>query len=444
MPAYHRAFYAIRAGVPEADAVAAGCLNDAMNRADDFSFNRIASCCRSHWGEALPGVILEIINEHQRLTTTVCGPWDPEVDKIFRLQEAGMVTPARKAMESTGIPDTEDADRQALIAWLRGRQAVLEERLDDAKRDWLNCLKLLKWRKHRHLAAEIMLDLARVHGIQQEFARETRCIRIAEYMVRNSRRPGLVERSHIRIMESALEKGNLQQVIARITAVLQPMGFEEDSRQLALVCCYGLIVAGRMDKPLQALYYGRELMQLRDAIPFEYLGRCRLAMEELRSWQPDMTESGINALLAREAEVLAEFENHPPETGGFSDGILRFFRFSQCLCDRVTMNAGVDDDAPREHNAERLKEAMRLAQGIGDERRWSRLARQLSRRKDGDIPDDPEYPPGYFKWLNRWTQSDTRETLIAMIATGMERMFGITRGFFLELRNGVWQWLDTW
>lgn len=445
---YDRAFYLLNADLPDREdkeTVLCEYLKITLERVDDFGFERIMALCRSHWQDDLPPKIRSIEKLHHKISTSIADPWSRDIQTVLFLQETGESCQAQNTLAHLESSKSKYLRTPAMKTWLNGRQALLEHRTDDAKRFFLDSLKAVQRHSNRYLAAEIMLDLSRLHGIEHRYVREQRCLRIAEFLVREGQRPRIRELLNVRAMESALDRGDLQRVISRISMILDRTGSGVSARELSVACCFGIIVAGRMDKPVQALYYARELLQLVEVIPAEYLSRCRIAFGELRFWDPEKAAIGADTIFKRETALLKRYNTHPIPLEKLDSGIIRFFRFSQCLCDRLL--SGTTDFQGKISNdyTERIKDAMLIAQRISDDRRWSRLAKELVRNTQSDpIYSDSQYPSGYFKWLNRWLQSTDRDALIRSIGAGLEEMFGIQQGFLLELRNNTWQWRDNW
>lgn len=363
-------------------------------------------------------------------------------------QETGMDSAAAEMLHLYFAAESPDAVTQAENMWLNGRQALCRGDAAQARMLFLKALCQLDRHGNRALSSRIMLDIARLHGINGNPVRESRCLRIAEYLLKRGYREEINGAAILYRIEMLLETGRLDSAAAYIHRLLE--NSPNNSRRYAFaVCAYGgAMIATRVNRPAESVRYLREILRDPESIPAELLGRIWILLNDR------IFDS--NSYIRRERTRFDYFMlrrepgNWKRMPGYGTDrpipeitGQALFLRQSQVVADRLM--EGMNDIRETAFDRERSARAARsIAERIGDNPRLIRSTRLLL-KFPGDR--DTSCTSLHGELLNFYQDLfDARslENYTGCLSRYLRRIAGIDSGVFVINRDGFWQWSDVW
>ncbi|MCD4653175.1 hypothetical protein K8T06_04505, partial [bacterium] len=435
-------------------------IDESIGKIDDQGTDNLIKLCYKNWPEGLPETIKNKEFEFRNIlegqteidvknTVHVCIETDSFNRRgkiILLLQELGLYFAAGQALADINKEEKLNSRDQAYLSWLIGRQDLLNGDLEKSSICFQQALSALERHIDRVMAIEIMLDLGRLHGLQGIFNKEETSIRVARHLLRNGTRPLLNEKIQLYHLEALLESGKNSAALQMIALMLEKPQSASNSRLLVLACYFGLKLASRLNRPREAFSYADELILLAEDAPSEILTRCKFAFIDLMPWDGERAETGRKVFQDKIDSVLKKIGvKAKTETGDLTRSQMEFLRQKQAICDMLLAGAEKKRRKYPEVARKDLREALKIANCIRDERRWTLIARCLAGIDNRELPSTiGMYPDGYVKWLNTLMQADSYEDFLGTVKLGLKKMLSIERAVFVIQQNGVWHWSDGW
>ncbi len=492
---------ALKARVPEAESITLKALHCAFLQVDDRRVEELLTICSEIWPESLPDAVklkkaefaylngsysaaLEMIDtllnpddqcrqqaqvlrvqiqarqrsdfplfkELKRLTQEGFSPSvlrDLMVIAVFRSQELGMESLAADLLDEYCPTEADDASHKVENLWLRGRQALMHGNPAEAISTLQQALRSLKRHENRALGAHILLDIARLHGINGNILREARCLRAVQHLLKRGFRDHLQGMLTLCRMDMLFESGQLNAVAGLILQLFKDYPAFSRPFLFATSAYGGALLAIRLDRETESLRYLDEVFRNPELIPGELLTRIYFALtdpvyqnhQQLNKWQ------SVIRTICRESlfGVESSDERDTCDIGAQStQSQVEFLRQSQIIFDRIMNGEGSGGVLGPENRSNQLRKALDLAERIADSNRWSRAAKLLLAipgEKSMVVPDSAGHAALFIQDL---INVNSMDEFITCVHENMRRLFDIYSGTWVVRCERSWHWCDSW
>jgi two-component system, NtrC family, response regulator PilR len=357
-------------------------------------------------------------------------------------QETGFISGARKLLESCQIKTPRNVTAAAEFDWLQGRFSLLNGNTKQALQYLQNALISIEKHINRFLAACIMLDIARVHGIRGNTIREGNCLRIVEHLIHRGKREYLHGKLTLYHLDQAFETGNLKDAGRIIYNVLQTFPFESGRFHMAVAAYGGLVLANRLGCITRSASYLDELIRLDRTIPGELLLRIHIALDDVLP-QDNHQRVQLRHTIDQYVKQRRDFsgsDHHTEEYREITYSMAMFLRQSQRVCDLLLneyRNANV-------RCPEKLEQARWLAERIRDQKRCTEL-KQLSTAQSAVHAEVRQTKYGcYDFFIDKFFNVHSWDQFHNAVQLFFSETFGIGSGIYLVNRENRWVWSDAW
>jgi len=431
--------FAVNADVSKSLSIAVDAVKKSIYRIDDQLTQDLLDVCMVFWSspDTLPPEIHELETCFLEITSgqDSCKTF---TEQIIQLQDTGLT---EDAAEQLKLMDEKTDLKPVERVWLCSRQKLLEGDLTAAKTLISQALGMVDRHLYRGLTAMMLLDLGKIYGISGKPDKEERCIALARYFTRNGRRPHLNRLINIRNLEAKLESGENGQALKMISRLFKMAAENGWTDAMISGCCFGLRLAARLNRPGEAFQYADELLLMVDMIPDSLVQHCRLAIEDIKSWDSNRYSKGVQLLKIRAEKTCAANTLLLKES--YTVNELLFMRFSHLACDRYC-HMSIEEKRP-EYARDLFLKSKAIALNIEDDRRWMKTVKHLS-TLPADVTDDTsaDYPAGYIGWLHGLLESSHLDELLQKVRRGIQDMFSIKSASFVIERRGRWIWMNEW
>lgn len=364
------------------------------------------------------------------------------IEIVVRCQESGCTSGARELLETHHFKKPQNETAAAEYAWLRGRFSLLNGDTEKAIQYLQNALMHIEKHINRSLAACIMLDIARIHGIRGNSIREGNCLRLVEHLIHRGKREYLHGKLILYGLDQAFETGNLNQAGHIIYKILQDYPLGSGRFHMAVALYGGLVLACRLGGEKQAASYLDELIRQCRKIPGELLLRMVFALQDM-SPQYNKQCADLEETIDRYVQRSCSLSDSDSQTVTYREIThpkAQFLRQSQLVCDLLLSEHrnGI------ECCPEKLEHARWLAERIRDQKRCSELKQAFSRQSAVCAEGIQNKSDGYLSFIEKLFKSHSWDQCHNVVQLYLSETFGIRSGIYLFNRENRWIWIDAW
>ncbi|MGB3974926.1 MAG: sigma 54-interacting transcriptional regulator [bacterium] len=361
------------------------------------------------------------------------------VQTVENYQESGCGAVAETLLESSYFKEFPNKMIEAEFYWLKGRQSLLNGDLEKAIQYFQKALITTEKHIDRSLAARIMMDVARVHGISGNTTREHNCLRLVAHLIHRGKREYLHGKMSLYILEKALEAGSLKEAGDIIYKILQNCPGEFGQYHFAVALYGGLVLAGRLNLTRHSASYLNELMVHFKKVPSELFLRIYHVLDDLTAFFPDQC-SHLQVII-RQTVMQNCRVFQPCLSEGFNFditySIAAFLRQSQLTSDLLMQEYRQSDG----QNYKALEQAAWLAQKIGDQKRDSEFKQVLIQQQNkSEESIESQYGSFVLTLLNTQTYEQYQNAVQLFFSDN----FGVESGVFLLIQKTRFEWHEGW
>lgn len=354
-------------------------------------------------------------------------------------QESGCGSAAETLLDTFHQKESPNNTFEAEFLWLRGRHFLLKGDSDKALQYFQKALIKIEKHINRSLAACIMMDVARLHGIQGNTIREHNCLRLVERLVQKGKREYLRGKLNLYVLEGALESGNLKEAGNLVYKILNNFLDDFGRYNFAVALYGGLVLATRLNLTEHAASYLNELSIQLMRFPLGFILRIYYTLNDLTEVFPDQCadlQKTIKNILVRNYQVYRS-SFHESEIFEITYSKAAFLRQSQLVSDLLAQEF-IDSD---KQDHEKFEQALWLAQTIGDQKRCADLKPLRTQQQNSFLECDKRQ---YSLFAASLLSAETYEQYLGAVQAFFSANFGIESGIFLVNRESKIEWVNGW
>ncbi|MBN1878921.1 sigma 54-interacting transcriptional regulator [bacterium] len=500
-----KAWAALKLGAPEAVECAVEALDCAFLQVDDVSAEGIFCLCNETWPESVPkpiqlkmaefdylrGNYLIALEKIQRSIEMfpsdstsslayqsrilllrikaridasfplLCNLWqlsnqDIEhsdlrplvVMAVVRCQELGQESLASVIINKLCSDNQLDDATHAENLWLLGRQALLGGDINQSRDLFQYALRTIERQTNRTLGAHIMMDIARMHGMNGNTVREARCLRLVDNLLKRGYRDALHSMLALHRLDMLLDDGKINQAANYIDRLFRETSGQTGHFRFAIAALGGAVVAGKLNQPAVSVQYLRELFRTPASIPAELMTRIDRIMDD-PVWRTRRYVKTEHSVLKSLYEI-AYRENPWLPSGIDTHRIPRptieqaeFLRQGQLVWDHL-MDSMITEEPDLSRETGKMTKLVTLAERIGDECRWSMAVKMLlkSRPESNNTGVVPQNEIHTF--TDAIFDAESFESHNHYIKEKLHSLTGVSSGCYLIEAEDRWNWRDAW